>query len=53
MRIGVCQPEPKHIPELQKALKIMGYPTHVMENREKSYLVPGDSCKTQKKEKSR
>ena len=53
MRIGVCQPEPKHIPELQKALKIMGYQTHVMENREKPYLVPGDSCKTQKKEKSR
>lgn len=53
MRIGVCQPEPEHIPELQKALKIMGYHTHVMENREKPYLMPGDGCKPQKKEKSR
>ncbi|MDE7250051.1 MAG: hypothetical protein K2N82_09230 [Lachnospiraceae bacterium] len=53
MRIGVCQPEQEHIPELQKALKIMGYHTHIMENGEKPYLVPGDSSKTQKKEKSR
>ncbi len=53
MRIGVCQPDPAHIPDLQKALKIMGYHTHVMENREKPYLMPGDSCEQQKKEKSR
>ena len=53
MRIGVCQPEQEHIPELQKALKIMGYHTHIMENGEKPYLVPEDSSKTQKKEKSR
>lgn len=58
MKIGVCQPDPAHIPELQKALKIMGYHTHVyhthvVENMEKPYLMPGDSCKPQKKEKSR
>lgn len=53
MKIGVCQPEPEHIPELQKALKIMGYDTHVWETNRKPYLMPGDSGRQQKKEKSR
>ena len=53
MRIGVCQPEPEHIPELQKALKIMGYDTHTLENGGKPYLMQGDSRKPQKKDRGR
>lgn len=41
-RIGVCQPRPEHMPELQKALKILGYPTHKAERNGKAYLAPGE-----------
>lgn len=40
-RIGVCQPKPEHMLELQKALKILGYPTHTAERNGKAYLAPG------------
>lgn len=29
--LGVCQPKPEHVLEVQKALKVMGYPTHAAE----------------------
>lgn len=40
--LGVCQPEPKHVPEVQKALKVMGYSTHTTERNGKVYLLPGE-----------
>ena len=42
LRIGVCQPQPEHILEVRKALKIMGYPTHVTEHDGKLLLAPGE-----------
>lgn len=43
--IGVCQPKPEHIPEVQKALKMMGNPsTKTVEREGKIYLVPGESA---------
>ena len=40
--LGVCQPKPKHALEVQKALKVMGYPTHAAERNGKTYLLPGE-----------
>ena len=40
MNIGVCQPLPEHILEIQKALKIMGYKTSITEHEGKTYIVP-------------
>lgn len=40
-RIGVCQPSPEHALVVQKALKIMGYPTHTSEHKGKIYIIPG------------
>lgn len=40
LRIGVCQPDRKNIPNLQKALKVLGYPTAIKEKDGKPYLVP-------------
>lgn len=42
LRIGVCQFKPEHVLELRKALKIMGYPTHVTEHDGKLLLAPGE-----------
>lgn len=49
LRIGVCQPQPEHVLEVRKALKIMGYPTHVTAHRGKPLLVPGEIRKAVKK----
>ena len=40
--LGVCQPRPEHALEVQKALKVMGYPTHTAERNGKTYLLPGE-----------
>lgn len=40
--LGVCQPRPEHALEVQKALKVMGYPTHTAEQNGKLYLLPGE-----------
>ncbi len=40
-RIGMCQPKPKHMETVQKALKILGFCTHVANRNGKDYLVPG------------
>lgn len=40
--IGVCQPRPEHALEVQKALKVMGYPTHTAERNGKLYLLSGE-----------
>ena len=40
--LGVCQPKPEHALEVQKALKVMGYPTHAAERNGKTYLLPGE-----------
>jgi len=41
--IGVCQPNPEHVSEIQKALKIMGYHTRTSELAGKTYILPGES----------
>lgn len=46
---GVCQPKPEHILELQKALKIMGYPTHTFKYDGKLFVVPGEVRNTARK----
>ncbi len=52
--LGVCQPKPEHVLEVQKALKVMGYPTHAAERNGKTDLLPGEkqpeSTKTLKEE---
>lgn len=42
-RIGVCQPAPEHVLKVQKALKMMGYPTHTSERGGKVYVMPGEA----------
>lgn len=41
--IGVCQPQSKHLLNVQKALKMMGYTTHLMERNGGTYVVPGEA----------
>ena len=41
-RIGTCCPKGEHAAELQKALKMMGYPTHTAERNGKTYILPGE-----------
>lgn len=41
-RIGVCQPEPEHMDTVQKALKILGFHTHVSSRNGRNYLVHGE-----------
>lgn len=40
--LGVCQPKPEHALEVQKALKVIGYPTHTAVRNGKTYLLPGE-----------
>ena len=42
LHIGICQPKPEHVLEIRKALKIMGYPTHVTKHDGKLFLAPGE-----------
>ncbi len=40
LAIGVCKPDRESVPDLQKALKILGYPTQTRENDGELFLVP-------------
>ena len=40
--MDICQPKPEHSLEVQKALKVMGCPTHTAERNGKLYLLPGE-----------
>ena len=51
LHIGVCQPKPEHTLQVQKALKIMGYPTHTAKHDGKLYLAPGEIGNRQQKKK--
>lgn len=50
-RIGVCQPAPEHVQQVQKALKIMGFSTHAVERGGKMYVLPGEERGRQAAEK--
>ncbi|MCI8792296.1 MAG: hypothetical protein HFG38_05745 [Eubacterium sp.] len=41
-RIGTCQPKPEHMETVQKALKILGFCTHVVNRNGRDYLAPGE-----------
>lgn len=42
--IGVCEPKPEHLEDVRKALKMMGYTTHVMEHSGGGvFIVPGEA----------
>ena len=41
-RIGICQPEPEHMETVQKALRILGFRTHVANRDGRDYLAPGE-----------
>ncbi len=41
-RLGVCEPKPEHMETVQKALKILGFPTHVAHRGNRGCLVPGE-----------
>ena len=43
--------KPEHTLQVQKALKIMGYPTHTAEHDGKLYLAPGEIGNRQQKKK--
>jgi len=49
-RIGVCQPQPEHILEVRKALKMMGYVTHQIDHDGKAMIVPGEQPRKGKAE---
>jgi hypothetical protein len=51
--IGVCQPKPEHMEDVRKALKMMGYTTHVMERDGGGYIVPGEARPQREHEKER
>ena len=53
LHIGVCQPKPEHALQVQKALKVMGYPTHTAEHDGKLYLAPGEIGNRQQKKETR
>lgn len=38
--LGICQPNKESISNLQKALKVLGYPTQAREMNGKFYLMP-------------
>lgn len=40
LAIGVCKPDRGSMPDLQKALKVLGYPTQISENDEELFLIP-------------
>ena len=41
-RLGVCRTKPEHMETVQKALKILGFHTHVANRNGSDYLVPGE-----------
>ena len=40
LAIGVCKPERGSVPDLQKALKVLGFSTHTRENDGELFLIP-------------
>ena len=42
MAIGVCQPSEEHALQVRKALKVMGFPTHIANRDDKTYVLPGE-----------
>lgn len=40
LAIGVCKPDRENVSDLQKALKVLGYPTRARENDGEVFLVP-------------
>ena len=40
LAIGICKPDRDSVTDLQKALKILGYPTRTRENDGELFLVP-------------
>lgn len=40
LAIGVCKPERGCVADLQKALKVLGYPTRISENNGELFLLP-------------
>lgn len=50
MRIAVCKTDKETVSDMQKALKVLGYPTKAKEHNGELYLVPD---KERKRNKSR
>lgn len=42
MTIGVCTPAAEHALQVRKALKVMGYTTHISVRGGETYVVPGE-----------
>lgn len=40
LAIGVCKPEKDCVADLQKALKVLGYPTRISENDGELFVLP-------------
>ena len=40
LAIGVCSPDRESVSDLQKALRVMGYPTRVKEHDGRVYIMP-------------
>lgn len=56
LAIGICKPDRDSMPNLQKALKVLGYPTQTNERGEELFLIPQRERQIQphhKKEKER
>lgn len=51
-KIGVCQPAPEYVMEIQKALKVMGHTTHIVEHKGKIHILPGPEKKPAHQTKS-
>ena len=46
MAIGVCQPPEEHVPQVRKALKVMGLPTRTAGRDGRTYVLPGEAPQT-------
>ena len=40
---GICQPPEEHVPQVRKALKVMGYDTHTVSRDGGTYILPGEA----------
>lgn len=40
LAVGICKPDRGSMPDLQKALKVLGYPTQTNESGEELFLIP-------------
>lgn len=53
LAIGVCKPDRGSLPDLQKALKVLGYPTQTSEIDEELFLIPHRERQTQPNHKQK